>query len=150
MAAETEEVLVIVFDGSGARLLKRWPNGRLELLSEVASGLHRRTSEAVSDRQGRTFASAGGGIRSPYEPKHDQHKMEKHNFVHRLVKQLDDSFDRGEFKHMVVVAPERSIGEFRTLAADKLRRAVWREVPKDLTHLTVHELESRLKEALKS
>lgn len=148
MAAETEEVLVIVFDGSGARFLRRWPNGRLELLNEVASGLHRRTSEAVSDRQGRTFASAGGGIRSPYEPKHDPHKMEKHNFVHRLVKQLDDSYDRGEFKHLVVVAPQRSIGEFRTLAPDKLRRVVWREVPKDLSHLTVHELETRLKEAL--
>jgi protein required for attachment to host cells len=148
MAAETEEVLIIVFDGSGARFLRRWPNGRLELLNEVASGLHRRTSEAVSDRQGRTFASAGGGIRSPYEPKHDQHKMEKHNFVHRLVKELDDSYDQGKFKHLVVVAPQRSIGEFRTLASDKLRRVVWREVPKDLSNLTVHELEIRLKEAL--
>ena len=29
MAAETEEVLVLVFDGGGARFFKRWPNGRL-------------------------------------------------------------------------------------------------------------------------
>ena len=75
MAAETEEVLLIVFDGAGARYFKRSPNGRLQFLHEVASGLHRKTSEQVSDRQGRTFASAGGGIRSPYEQKHDPHKM---------------------------------------------------------------------------
>jgi protein required for attachment to host cells len=145
MAAETEEVLLIVFDGAGARYFKRSPNGRLQFLHEVASGLHRKTSETVSDRQGRTFASAGGGIRSPYEQKHDPHKMEKHNFVHRLVKDLDDSYDRHEFKHLVLVAPERSLGEFRTIAPDKLRRVVWREVPKELTQFSAHELEIRLK-----
>lgn len=145
MAAETEEVLVVVFDGSGARSFKRLPNGHLQFLNEIGSGLHRKTSEAVSDRQGRTFASTGGGIRSPYEQKHDPHKMEKHNFVHGLVKQLDDSYDRNEFKRLVLVAPERSLGEFRSIAPDKLRRAVWREVPKELTQFPPHELESRLR-----
>src|SRR5262245_41609730 len=145
MAAETEEILVLVFDGRGARYFKRSPNGRLELLNQIESGLHRKTSEAVSDRQGRTFASAGGGIRSPYEPKHDPHKMEKHNFVHRLVAELDDSYDRNEFKNLIVVAPERSLGEFRSIASDKLLRAVAHEVPKELTQLSAHELEIRLK-----
>lgn len=148
MAVDMDDVLIVVFDGAGARYFKRSTKGRLELLNEVDSGLHRRTSETVSDRQGRTFASAGGGIRSPYEPKHDPHKMEKHNFVHRIVKQLDDSYDRNEFKHLVIVAPQRSIGEFRAIASDKLRRAVWREVPKELTQLSAHELENRLKPIL--
>ena len=144
MAAQMEHALIIVFDGSGARTFKLSPKRRLQLLSETSSGLHRRTSEQVSDRPGRTFASAGGGSRSPYEPKHDPHKMEKHNFVHRMVKQLDDAYDRNEFKHLVLVAPERSLGEFRALAPDKLIRALWHEVPKELTHLSDHELERRL------
>jgi len=144
MAAQMEHALIIVFDGAGARTFKLSPKGRLQLQSETTSGLHRRTSEMVSDKQGRSFASAGGGLRSPYEPKHDPHRMEKHNFVHRMVKQLDDSYDRNEFKHLVLVAPERSLGEFRTLAPDKLMKAVWREVPKELTHLSDHELERRL------
>ena len=146
MTAETEEALVLVFDGRGARYFKRWPNGRLELLNERVSGLPRKTSEMVSDRQGRSFASAGGGIRSPYEQKHDPHKMEKRNFVHQLVEELDDSYDRNEFKHLIVVAPERSLGEFRSIASDKLKRTVWREVPKTLTQLKVHELQERLNE----
>ena len=145
MVVDMDDVLIIVFDGAGARYFKRSPEGRLELQREVASGLHRRTSETVSDRQGRSFASAGGGIRSPYEPKHDPHKLEKHNFVHRIVSELDDSYDRHEFKHLVVVAPERSMGEFRSLAPDKIRRAVWCEVPKELTQLSAHDLATRLK-----
>ena len=145
MAAETEEVLVVVFDGAGARLFRRAPNGRLGLLNEIDSGLQRKSSDIVSDRQGRTFASAGGGIRSPYEQKHDPHKMQKHNFVHRLVEELDEAYDRHLFKHLVVVAPERSLGEFRSLASDKLRRTVWREVPKEFTQLSAPDLEARLK-----
>ena len=150
MTVDMADVLIVVFDGAGARYFKRSVKGRLELLKELDAGLHKRTSETVSDRQGRTFASTGGGIRSPYEPKHDPHKMEKHNFVHRIVKELDDSYDRHDFKHLVIVAPERSIGEFRSIASDKLRRIVWKEVPKELTQFSAHELESRLTPVLES
>ena len=145
MATETPETLVVVFDGAKARFLRRDKKGRLTLENEIESGLARKTSEIVSDRQGRTFASAGGGVRSAYEPKHDPHKMEKHNFVHGLVKTLDDSYDRNEFKQLIVVAPERSLGEFRALAPDKLRRVAV-EVPKELTQLSVHDLQARLSE----
>src|SRR5262245_52016316 len=60
MAAEAEHALIIVFDGAGARRFKFSPKGRLQLVGETSSGLHRKTSEQVSDRPGRTFASAGG------------------------------------------------------------------------------------------
>jgi len=43
--------------------------------------------------------------------------------------------------------PERSLGEFRALAADKILR-VTAEVPKDLTQLKVHELQERLNELI--
>ncbi len=145
MATETPETLVVVFDGAKARFLRRDTKGRLTLENEIELGLARKTSEIVSDKQGRTFASAGGGVRSAYEPKHDPHKMEKHNFVHGLVKTLDTSYDRNEFKQLIVVAPERSLGEFRALAPDKILR-VTAEVPKELTQLTVHELQQRLNE----
>jgi protein required for attachment to host cells len=46
---------------------------------------------------------------------------------------------------LLVVAPERSLGEFRALAPDKsLRIAV--EMPKELTQLSVHDLQARLNE----
>src|SRR5262249_44607311 len=138
-----EEVLVVVFDGAKARYFARESNGRLIPINEVDSGLHAFARDAVSDKPGRSVSSVGHG-RSAIEAKHDEHKMEKHNFVHAIVVGLDSAYEQGKFKHLAVVAPERSIGEFRTLASDKLLRTVWREVPKELMHLSDHELQIRL------
>ena len=145
MATETPETLVVVFDGAKARFLRRDKKGRLTLEDGDGVGTCPQDERDRVRSPGRTFASAGGGVRSAYEPKHDPHKMEKHNFVHGLVKTLDDSYDRNEFKHLIVVAPERSLGEFRALAPDKLLRVAV-EVPKELTQLSVHDLQARLSE----
>jgi protein required for attachment to host cells len=144
------ETLILVFDGAKARFFKYQANGRLHETADMESGLHRFTRETVSDKPGRSFQSTGSGVRHAYEPKHDPHKMEKHNFVHRLVAILDDAFDQHAFKHLIVVAPERTLGEFRTLASPKLRNVVVREVPKELTQYTVPELEERLRPVLEA
>src|SRR5262245_3126681 len=144
MTSDAVETMVVVFDGGRARFFAREPKGRLIFLDEIDSGLHKRTQDAVSDKDGRSFASTHSGVRHAYEPKHDKHKMEKHNFVHRLVRLLDDSYDRGEIKRLALVAPERSLGEFRSLASTKLTKLVWREVPKEFTQYPLHELQTRL------
>jgi protein required for attachment to host cells len=144
MATESLEMLVVVFDGARARFFSREPNGRLVFLNEIESGLHKHTQDAVSDKAGRSFASTHSGVRHAYEPKHDKHKMEKHNFTHLLVKTLEDAYDAGNIKRFAIVAPERSLGEFRALAPAKLLKLVWREVPKELTQFSAHELQIRL------
>jgi len=141
---ESLETLVVVFDGARARFLSREPTGRLVFLNEIESGLHKHTRDAVSDREGRSFSSTHSGVRHAYEPKHDKHKMEKHNFVHLLVKTLEDAYDWGRIKRLAIVAPERSLGEFRSLASPKLLKLIWREVPKELTQFSPHELQIRL------
>jgi protein required for attachment to host cells len=142
-ALETSEVLVVVFDGAQARFFRYWPNGKLAPLQEMESGLHRNNQETVSDKPGRAFSSTGGQ-RHSIEPKHDPHKMEKHNFVHAIVKLLDDAYDQGKFERLAIVAPKRSLGEFRELASSKLHKLIWREVAKDLTHYSTDELTARL------
>jgi protein required for attachment to host cells len=145
-----EKTLVIVFDGARARFFERKADGRLiETLTEINSALHAHTRDAVSDKPGRGFASAGGTSRHAFESKHDEHKMEKHNFVHALVKELDHSWDLHEFDRLIVVAPERSLGEFRSLAPDKLKRAIWREMPKELANFSHSEIEKHLSDYLK-
>jgi protein required for attachment to host cells len=144
MTTQSLETLVIVFDGARARFFRREPKGRLIPLNEIESGLHRHTRDVVSDKEGRSFASTHSGVRHGYEPKHDKHKMEKHNFVQLLVKTLEDAYDRGDIKRIAVVAPERSLGEFRALASPKLFKLIWREVPKELTRLPPSELQTRL------
>lgn len=145
MRAKSQDILVVVFDGAGARFFKRDPAGRLTSLSEMESGLHGFTHEVVSDRQGRSFASSGSGTRHAYESKHDKHKQEKHDFVHLIVAMLDTAYDQGKFDRLAIVAPGRSLGEFRALASDKLKALVWREVPKEFTQYSEHELEERLR-----
>jgi protein required for attachment to host cells len=143
-ALETGEILVVVFDGARARFFRYWPNGQLAPLQEMESGLNRNNQETVSDKPGRSFASSGSGVRHSIEPKHDPHKMEKHNFVHAIVKLLEDAYDHGKFERLAIVAPKRSLGEFRELASSKLHKLIWREVAKDLTHYSNHELTARL------
>ena len=138
------DTLVVVFDGAKARFFKFQADGHLRPSAEMQSGLHRFTREQVSDKQGRAFSSVGG-MHHAYEPKHDPHKMEKHDFVHSLAETLDDAYDQGAYRHLIVVAPERSLGEFRDLASPRLRGLVTQEVPKELTQYSEHELEERLK-----
>src|SRR5258705_8359598 len=113
---DLRDTLIVVFDGAKARFFKPQANGRLHASAEMESVLHRFTREAVSDKPGRGFSSAGG-VRHAFEPKTNQHKMEKHVFVRSLVKTLDDAYDQGAYRHLIVVAPERSMGEFRDLAS---------------------------------
>ncbi len=139
-----EPILVVVFDASGARLFERKTNGKLSILQDIKSGLHRSTRETVSDKPGRGFSSAGSNVRHGFEQKHDPHKMEKHNFVHRIVELLHALYAQRKFATLAVVAPERALGEFRKLADAQLLKAVAIEVPKDLVHESPHELERHI------
>lgn len=138
------ESLLLVFDSSKARFYRMLPSGKIKFLNEVQSDLSHSNKDIVSDRPGRSFSSTTAG-RSAIEPQHDPHKQEKHNFVHQLVETLESAYDRNEFRQLVVAAPERSIGEFRSLIPDKIKKSIQREVPKELVHYSDHEIEARLK-----
>ena len=142
--ADFPDTLVAVFDGAKARFFKVAANGELRASAEMQSGLHHFNRDTVSDKEGRTFSSVGS-VRHAYEPKHDPHKQEKHDFVHRLVKILDDAYDQGAYRQLIVVAPGRSVGEFRTLASDRLKKLVVQEIAKEFTQYSDHELEQRLR-----
>src|SRR5215472_2545984 len=144
---DLQQVLIVVFDGGKARFFRFKTDG-LQPAAEMESGLHRFTRETVSDKPGRGFQSAGGGVRHAMEPRHDPHKQEKHDFVHRLVDLLDDAYDQHAFQQLIVVAPERSLGEFREIASAKLRKAVVKELGKELAQYSVPELEERLRPLL--
>jgi protein required for attachment to host cells len=144
---DSPKSLLLVFDSTKARFYRLLPSKKIEFLNEVRSGLSRTSQELHSDRPGTSQSSTGPG-RSAIEPKHDPHKQEKHEFVHELAALLDTSYDRNEFRELVVAAPERSIGEFRKLIPEKIRKAVRLEVPKELLHYPDHEIEARLKPLL--
>src|ERR1700760_2373662 len=132
MSIDSERTLVAVFDSGHVEFLEyKAAHGKLEpILGDVTSGLHHDNRDIVSDRPGR--GASGGGQHHAYESEHDPKKMEKHDFVRKIAQALDAVLDQHQFGRLVVVAPSRSIGEFRSVASEKVLKTVWREVPKEM------------------
>lgn len=145
-----DHTLVAVFDSAHVRFFEYIKTrGRLEaVLDDVASGLHHDRRDIDSDRPGRGFSS--GGQHHAYESPSDPRKLEKHNFVQAIARAIDAAYEQHKFNALVIVAPERSLGEFRSLASEKLKRTVWREVPKDLAGLGHAALQNHLVPLLQS
>ena len=140
--ADMLDLLIVVFDGRVARFFKGDASAGLKPVSEMHSELHRFARDSGSDKGGRRFSPTS---RHAIEPKHDLHKEEKHDFVVKLVKTLTTAYDQGAFKRLIVVAPERSLGEFRKVASERLMKLVVAQVPNELTRCSDHELTERLR-----
>lgn len=144
MMPTDNDTLVLVFDGALARFFRPHHDGHLEqTLAEANARLRHHRRDIESDRPGRG-GSSHGGERHSYEAEHDPRKLEKHDFIHDLVKELVLAFDRNQFKNLIVIGQERALGEYRKLAPEKLKRATLHEIPKDLTKLPLDELEQHL------
>lgn len=143
--ADILDLLIVVFDGRVARFFKGDASAGLKPVSELHSELHRFARETGSDKSGRRFSASG---RHAMEPKHDLHKEEKHDFVLKLAKTLDTAYDQGAFKRLLVVAPERSLGEFRAVASVRLMKLVVVQLPKELTQYSDHEIMERLRSSI--
>lgn len=143
--ADMLDLMIVVFDGRVARFFKGDASAGLKPVSEMHSELHRFARESGSDKGGRRFSATA---RHAMEPRHDLHKEEKHDFVQKLAKTLDTAYDQGAFKALIVVAPERSLGEFRKLASDRLMKLVVGQVPHELTQYTDHEIMERLRSTI--
>jgi protein required for attachment to host cells len=139
-----DRTLVAVFDASHVRFFEYEPaHGKLEtVLADVSSGLHHDRRDIESDRPGRGFSS--GGQHHAYESEHDPRKLEKHNFVKAIADAIDAALDLHKFNALVVVAPVRSVGEFRSVASKNVKEAIWREVPKEFANLSDSELHDHL------
>jgi protein required for attachment to host cells len=143
-----KRTLIVVADSARARFLqpgedgrKLVPASRLDMISPTS---RRPTRDLVSDKPGRGFASARGGIRHAYEQTHDLRKLEKRKFAMSLAETLDDVCARRQFDRLVLVAPRRSLGELRGLLSPRVRRMISHEVPKDLTASTPTSLRRAL------
>jgi protein required for attachment to host cells len=133
---------VVVADSAHAHLLV--PNADATMLDPAAlpamPEVEPHARDVTSDRPGRGFSSAGGGPRHAYEPQHDYHKMEKHQFVAALAKTLDSAARTGKFEHLIVIAPPRTVGELRTLMSDHVESKLVQTIQKDLMKASISEV----------
>ncbi len=154
MEPRHRRTLIVFADGARARFFEPSEDTRTLVSAQpahmIAPKSRRPTRDIVTDRAGRAFSSAGGGIRHALEPRHDYRKLEKHNFTAALAEALDEACGRGDFDRLVVVAPRRSLGELRALLSPQARKSVSHEIAKDLTAATPTVLQRTLGSSLRA
>jgi len=133
---------VLVADSARARLFTA-NEDETELLPAALPGVvpapHRHARDVKSDRPGRTFSSASDGPRHALEPQHDYHKLEKHAFVASIAEALEHAATAHEFDRLVLVAPPRTMGEFKSLLPKRIQDTM-HTIPKDLTKASAEKV----------
>ena len=138
----TKDIWVMVTDSGRARLFiaDEHVTGLIPAeLPELSVEVHHYARDLKSDHPGRSFSLAGGGARHAIEPRHDYHKLEKHDFAAAVAHALNRAYASGEFNQLVLVAPPRTLGELRKMLGDSVQ-ARMQVIAKDLTKATVDQL----------
>jgi protein required for attachment to host cells len=140
---------ILVADGARARILQSegWGTG----LTPVPGQTHRienpPTRAHVSDRPGRSHESTTS-MRHALEPRVDWHRYEKHLFATELAAIINRSHQENAFDRLVIVAPPSTLGDLRAKLDKNARRLVTAELDKDLTNLSLEELQSQLEKVV--
>ncbi|MEI9994536.1 MAG: host attachment protein [Rhizomicrobium sp.] len=143
MTAAADRTLVAVFDSAHVRFFEyKEAHGHLEVvLGEVASGLHHARRDIEADRPGSSIAH---GQHHAFESEHDPRKLEKHDFVRAIAGAIESALGQHAYGRLVIVAPSRSVGEFRSVASPSVLKTVWREVAKEYANLTDPQIREHL------
>ena len=139
------DALVLIGDGRKALFLRnhgdeKFPDLRVE---RVFADVNPATHEQGTDRPGRAYASAGGGRRSGIEGT-DWHDLEEHKFARDVATALEKLVRDSKIKALVIASPPRTLAELRHALHADVKKCIIAELPKDLTHHPVHEIEKHL------
>ncbi|MDP9195551.1 MAG: host attachment protein [Pseudomonadota bacterium] len=147
---KTPSTLYVVADGGHARFLLR-PDAHSHLKpvgAMEAVHLHDPSRNLGRDRPGRTQESATMA-RHAIEPRTDPHEAEKKGFHTLVGETIEQSWRRGEFDRLVIVAQAPALQGIRDALDKSLQKVIAEEIRKDLTGKPVHELESVLPRVLR-
>ncbi|QOZ28514.1 host attachment protein [Bradyrhizobium sp. CCBAU 51753] len=151
MAGIPNNTIVFVGDGRKALLLRnegdnRFPNLKAEAAFEDQNPA---THLQGTDRPGRYTKGIVSGRRGAFEPT-DWHELEEYRFTRRLARAAEEIVRSRKATALVIVAPPRTLAEFRSTLHPEVKRHVIVEIAKDLTRLSVSEIERHILDALAS
>jgi protein required for attachment to host cells len=137
-------VWVLVADGEKALFLRnegdaQYPN--LQVVREIRED-NPPTREQGTDRPGR-LSDGPTAHRSAVEDV-DWHRIAKERFADEIADRLYRMAHRGDFEHIVLVAPPPVLGEMRKKLHKEVEACVTGEVAKTLTGHTVPDIEKVL------
>lgn len=135
---------VVVCDGARAIILRN--EGDAELLNlktvEAFDEKHPSTAELGTDRPGRVYQSQGKARSSNEET--DWHNEAEIAFLGRVADTLDRLVGEHAVKSLIVIAPPKALGVLRGHFKPHVQAVISAELAKDLTSLTVGEIEKHL------
>lgn len=140
---------IVVADGAKARILLYKPHqmGVQQLPDCEFHDPHPSTHELVTDRQPRVHESVGAA-RHAVEPRIDPHRQREEQFLARLAAHLESADQRGEFEHLVVVAPATALGELRKAFGPPLQKRLFAEIVHDYAHQSNDYVYQHIKDSL--
>ncbi len=102
------------------------------------------TREVGTDRPGRYDTPAGkrGAVEQT-----DWHTLEKDRFAAGLAERMNGWAQAGRFRHAVLIAAPRTMGELRRHLTGAARGLMLAEIPADLAHRTIGEIEGAVAKA---
>jgi protein required for attachment to host cells len=135
---------VVVGDGQKALFLINEGDEVYPNLRRLSVEMHKDppTHEQGSDAPGRVYSSVGRG-RSAVEET-DWHEVEKERFADSIAEHINKAAQLAAFKQLVIVAPPKVLGDLRREFSKETETKILAEIPKDLTHHTIAEIERLL------
>lgn len=153
--------LVLVADGGEARVLRREGTDRSPILTEIdrieRASRHLAARDLTSDISGRVFSYAGRGragkgrpVSTPHgaNSDFDPHRAEVERFARRVVRRLRELQRGGECHHLLVICEPKFLGLLRREFPKALRAVVSSELPRDMIHAPVKQLEKAVRAQL--
>ncbi len=135
---------VLVCDGKKSLLLHN--EGDPDLLNlrrtSVTEQNNPATRDQGTDTPGHGFAPSGTRQGSLGET--DYHTIEEERFADTIAAELNRAALEQAFKELVVVAPPKILAELRKAFSKHTGDRIAAEIPKDLTHHTIPEIEKLL------
>lgn|SRR5690606_1651763 len=140
---------VLIADGAAAKVFRNTGPGKgLEAIRELQfeeEPLQAR--DIMSDRQGRSFSSAGAG-RSAMDHPSDPVQLREERFVKSVTEVLDKKCLEGAFDRLIIAAAPTALGDIRGALTDRLKQSLLAELPKDLTNVPTPQLEKHFADLL--
>jgi len=140
---------IVIADGTQARVFENSGPGKglvamdgLRLEEEAL-----KTSEIMSDRQGRSFSSVGHG-RSAIEPRTDPVEHRESEFARKVAAMLDEKHAEHAFKRLIIAAAPTALGDLRKALSPATRAAIMAELPKDLTNIPRNKLDEQFADVI--
>lgn len=138
---------IVVADGAGYRIFSSLKlGGPMKKVAEKTFPKAKKfTRELGTDRPGRNQGSLRQARHAFANPA-DWHDQEEKEVARALADLLNERHQEKAFDRLVLVAPPRMLGDVRGFLEHTDKGYPWREIDKDLTRLSKHELEAYFKD----